>query len=170
MPGPAFRTDGRVALCPVEPEDHDFLARTMNHASIRRMVNTNEPKTHEDVSEFVESETTVFFLLQAEDSRVGACLLFDRDTVHGRAEVAYWLAPDARGEGYATAAVELLQEYAVEELRLRKLFARVFEGNAASAAVLDRAGFEQEGRLRDHYYIDGEYLDATLFGWFADDA
>jgi hypothetical protein len=25
------------------------------------------------------------------------------------------------------------------------------------------------GTLREHYYVDGEFLDATLYGWVADE-
>ena len=45
----------------------------------------------------------------------------------------------------------------------------MFEGNEASERVLEKVGFEREGRLRDLYYVDGEFIDATLFGYLAEE-
>jgi hypothetical protein len=34
--------------------------------------------------------------------------------------------------------------------------------------VAEDERFEVEGRLRDHYYVDGEHLDATPYGRLLD--
>jgi len=39
-------------------------------------------------------------------------------------------------------------------------------GQAVPVAEDER--FEVEGRLRDHYYVDGEHLDATPYGRLLD--
>jgi RimJ/RimL family protein N-acetyltransferase len=44
-----------------------------------------------------------------------------------------------------------------------KITAHVFVHNHASARVLEKCGFEQEGLLRKHYLKDGKYLDARLY-------
>lgn len=66
-----------------------------------------------------------------------------------RAEVGFWLAPDARGRGVATAAVRLLTTWALAPddrgLGLRQVWARTGPGNRAAAAVLGRAGFHRTG-------------------------
>ena len=41
---------------------------------------------------------------------------------------------------------------------------QVFTGNPASARVLEKCGFVQEGYLRKHYLKDGKFIDARLFG------
>lgn len=169
MPGPPFRSTDAAELRPVEPADHEFLAEHWNRRDVRLMTNTNEPLTTDDVAEFVESDESVNFLVCADGDPVGTAWLFAEDGVHGRGEIGYWIAEPDRGRGYATAAAELMVEYGVAERRLRKLFARVFEGNEASARVLEKVGFRQEGRLREHYYVDGEYLDATLYGYLVDE-
>lgn len=168
MPGPSFRAADGVELRPVEPDDHAFLVEHWNRRDVRLATNAEEPLTADGVAGFVEDDDTVPFLVCADGEPVGTIWLFDVDPVNGRGEVGYWIAEGHRGEGYATAAVDLMVEYAVAEKRLRRLVARVFEGNEASMRVLEKAGFEREGRLRDHYFVDGEYLDATLYGWLAE--
>jgi len=46
----------------------------------------------------------------------------------------------------------------------RKVIARAFGENDASHRVLEKLGFQQEGRLRDQHYINGERKDMCLFG------
>ncbi|PSQ34578.1 GNAT family N-acetyltransferase [Halobacteriales archaeon SW_10_66_29] len=161
MPGPAFRSADSTELRAIESEDHEFLAAEWNTRDVRLPTNTYEPLTARDVAGFVGSDESVNFVVCADGEPVGAAWLFGIAPVHGRGELGYWTA-----EGHATTAARLLVEYAVAEQRLRKLTARVFEGNEASKRVLEKVGFEEAGHLRDHYYIDGELLDATLYAYF----
>ena len=166
MPGPAFRSAGGTELRAIESGDHEFLAGEWNSRDVRLPTNMNKPLTASDVAGFVDSDESVNFVVCADGEPVGAAWLFGIAPVHGRGELGYWIAQGHRGEGHATTAVRLLVEYAVAEQRLRKLTARVFEGNEVSKRVLEKVGFEEEGHLRDHYYIDGEWLDATLYAYF----
>ncbi|WP_340102132.1 GNAT family protein [Salinibaculum salinum] len=168
MPGPAFREGEQVELRPVEPNDYDFLVSNANTRDIRLVTDTNRPLIRDDVAGLVEADDSVHFLVCVDGDPVGTVWLFHETALHGRAEVGYWITAGERGEGYATEAVTLLTEYATAERRLRRLLARVFEGNDASKRVLETVGFKQEGTLREHYYVDGEFLDATLYGWVAD--
>lgn len=67
------------------------------------------------------------------------------DEQHGSAEIGFWLRPEARGKGFAVAAVRLLADWTVETIGVRLLFTRSNPGNEASARVLGRAGFEHRG-------------------------
>jgi len=95
--------------------------------------------------------------------------VFDRlvderfDTVARRAELEYWVAPDERGTGYATELAAFGVRYAFEERGLRKVSARALEWSA-SRSVLEKVGVQREGRLWDHYYVEGERIDADLYG------
>ena len=73
------------------------------------------------------------------------------------------LGKSEMGQGIMTAIVPRLCEFAFAELGLVKIVAQVFAGNAASAKVLEKSGFVQEGYLREHHLKDGKYLDARLF-------
>ncbi len=89
----------------------------------------------------------------------------------GCAEFGYWLGRRFWGRGIASDAARLLADYALGEARaLRRLEATVFAPNAASARVLEKAGFRLEGRLRDGYVQrDGTLCDGLLYGRLASD-
>ena len=62
-----------------------------------------------------------------------------------------------------TDAVQGVCQHAFEEFGLVKIIAHVFSHNPASARVLERCGFVQEGLLRKHFLKDGRFIDARLF-------
>ncbi|MGH7129529.1 MAG: GNAT family N-acetyltransferase [Planctomycetaceae bacterium] len=95
---------------------------------------------------------------------IGACGL--KAIVPGhQAEIGYWLARPYWGRGVTTAVVQALCGFAVRELELVRLTAHVVAENAASARVLEKNGFQCEGRLRKHVLKDGQFLDSRLFAW-----
>ena len=80
-----------------------------------------------------------------------------------RAEIGYWLAKPFWGRGIMTAVVKRVCQHAFDGLGLAKVTAHVFSHNSASARVLEKCGFQEEGYLRKHYVKDGKFIDARLF-------
>lgn len=77
--------------------------------------------------------------------------------------LGYWIVPQERGSGAATAALRLVVPWALSALDLRRLEAWVQPENLASQQVLRNAGFLEEGRLRNFLTIEGETADALVF-------
>ena len=65
-----------------------------------------------------------------------------------KGEISYSLHPDFWGNGFATAAVKTLLEYAFNSLDLHRVEAGVAVENAKSIRVLDKVGMQREGRHR----------------------
>lgn len=80
-----------------------------------------------------------------------------------KAEVGYWLAKPYWGRGITTATVGVACAFAIREWGLVRITAEVFAANQASARVLEKNGFLQEGYLRKQHRKDGVYIDARLF-------
>jgi [ribosomal protein S5]-alanine N-acetyltransferase len=107
-----------------------------------------------------------FAIRDVDDKLIGGCGL--HGLVKGeRAEVGYWLAKPYWGRGIMTAVVGRLCRHAFDELALGKITAHVFVHNPASARVLEKCGFQQEGYLRQHFRKDGRRIDARLFALLA---
>lgn len=81
-----------------------------------------------------------------------------------RAEIGYWLATPFWGQGIMTDVVRRVCRHAFDDLGLVKITAHVFLHNPASARVLEKCGFTQEGLLRKHFVKDGALIDVRLFG------
>lgn len=95
---------------------------------------------------------------------IGGIGLQMQEDVHRRsAEIGYWLAQPYWGRGIATRAVEAMTDYGFAAYPIIRIYANVFEGNDASARVLQRVGYQCEGRLRKSVYKDGKMLDQFVY-------
>ncbi len=74
----------------------------------------------------------------------------DHDTERGTAELAYWLDPDAWGQGYATEAAGRLVKYGFDQRALRKWSAKIVGGNDRSVAVVDTDCVSALGGVRTY--------------------
>jgi len=92
-----------------------------------------------------------------------------------QATIGFTLAPAYHGQGYATEAVRGILDHLFRVRGLHKVSAECDARNTASARLLTRVGFTQEGHLRSHTWIKNEWTDDLLFGllateWIGDDA
>lgn len=78
------------------------------------------------------------------------------------ATIGFALRPDAWGAGLGTESVHLLCALAFRELGLHRLWAARAPLNDASAKTLLRAGWTDEGRIREHVYVDGAWRDSVV--------
>jgi RimJ/RimL family protein N-acetyltransferase len=88
---------------------------------------------------------------------------------HGRAEVGYWLAGEARGSGHAARAVRLISRWGFETLGLERIELLTATANAASQRVAERAGFGREALLRSYFAHNRSRYDMIAYGLLADD-
>lgn len=102
-----------------------------------------------------------------ETRRGGMVSLTDVDYRRSSAEVGYWLAPAVQGHGYATEAVGRVAAYAFDTLGLARLEAHVDAPNEASVGVLESVGFVREGTRREVRRLDGNRVDAHVYGLLA---
>ena len=86
----------------------------------------------------------------------------------GTAELGYWLGVDGWGHGYMTEACREILRFAAEDLRLRRVEARVLARNPASGRVLEKVGLrylEQiEGACGDNHSFEKIELYEYDFG------
>ena len=66
-------------------------------------------------------------------------------------------------------AVEAMLDHGFGAMGLRRIEAIAAPANTASAALLQRRGFQREAVLRDYYYRDGAFFDHHLFACLPSD-
>lgn len=78
--------------------------------------------------------------------------------------IGYWVRVSEQGHGYVTEAVRLVTTYVFEELQAQRVEIVCDARNTRSIAVAQRAGFVQEGRLRNVWlYPDGTLADEVVY-------
>lgn len=81
------------------------------------------------------------------------------------ANVSYWLAPQARGRGYATVATRLVCNWLFESWGLGRIGLTTDPKNLASQRVAQRCGFQQEGLLPAHEFFRQTDLRRDSIVW-----
>ncbi|HEV2765601.1 MAG TPA: GNAT family protein [Pyrinomonadaceae bacterium] len=82
----------------------------------------------------------------------------------GYAEISYMLDEAHHGRGLGTRAVAHLVGKLFRETDLHRLYALISPENLPSLRLVERLGFTQEGRMRQHYLIQGRRVDELVYG------
>lgn len=131
------------------------------------MHNIDETRNHVETMINRELEGTHLYAsvaLKSTQEVIGTVMLFHYDKQANHAEVGYVLHRGHWGKGYGTEIVRLITDFAFQSLHLHKLNARVTDANIGSGRVLEKNGYQLEGRQRDEDFIDGNYFDLLLYG------
>ena len=161
----------RVALVPLEESDVKAVAPFFSdtEAIYYYLPDKLLPRNREQLlilmEDWNDGVRNFVFACRSEGQTVGLVSLSDLDFVSGNGEVGVMIADhQARGQGLAREAVELLLDYAFGELRLHRVYVRIAPENKASLKLFRGFGFVQEGRMREVMRRRDKYLDLLFFG------
>jgi RimJ/RimL family protein N-acetyltransferase len=97
------------------------------------------------------------------DRALGNVNLARLDDCGREAAIGYWLVPEARGQGLATAAASLLIDWAMASLGLERVEFAILPENLASQRVAERLGATPEGIRMESHEADGRLWDMTIW-------
>ena len=111
-----------------------------------------------------------FLIFRNDETLLGGIGLSNlRRGVCETASLGYWIGEPFAGQGFMTAALPLVLDFAFGRLRLHRVEAACLPHNGPSRAVLTRAGFQQEGYARAYLCIAGKWQDHLLFALLSED-
>ncbi|MCW5889692.1 MAG: GNAT family N-acetyltransferase [bacterium] len=160
-----------IYLRPIEPADAAECHSWLNNTEVRRGLATRTtPHTEASSRAFIASldpaRDQVFAIMTRGDGiHVGTCGLHEIDATSRHARLGMVIGrKDHWGRGFATEAIVLLCQHAFETLNLRRLWLSCYATNDRALRLYRRLGFEVEGRLREHAFIEGQYVDELQLG------
>ena len=110
-------------------------------------------------------EAYAFFIFRQDDTLVGSLRLSNvRRGVSQTATLGYWIGEPHKRRGHMSAAVKTVLRFAFGPLGLHRVEAACIPDNQASANLLLKAGFDEEGYAQGYLKINGEWRDHRLFG------
>jgi len=86
---------------------------------------------------------------------------------HPEAEVEGFFHRAHWGKGYGKEAIYALCTIAFDVLGLHRVYATVDPSDVASARLLEGAGMQRDGHLREHAWAKGEWRDSLLYSLLA---
>ncbi|WP_231688039.1 GNAT family N-acetyltransferase [Bacillus sp. FJAT-18017] len=113
---------------------------------------------------FIADKSYEFAITDKGTGKVFGAIALTNNKRFNQGEVAYWIGEQYWGRGYATEATKAILQFAFEEKKLHKVFARYFSTNIASGRVMKKIGMKQEGILKEHIIKEGKYEDLVYYG------
>ena len=153
------------------PEDADDLLQACQDEDIQRWTTLPSPYLPEHAEQFLDlcalrwvQGLATFAVLDPGETELLGSIGFVGIPEEGVVEVGYWIAPQARRRGVATAATRLICDWALDALQFHRVEWQSYVGNEGSRRVADRCGFTFEGTLRGRGYQRGAVLDIWIAG------
>jgi len=107
--------------------------------------------------------------LKEPPKHIGNVRLFHFSRVDQHVELALMVFDKSEwSKGYATEAINGVAEYVFHDLGLHRIFADYYAVNTASARLFAKAGFTIEGVFKDHFRVNGRYVDSVRIGKLSD--
>ena len=134
------------------------------------------PYTEKDALAYIhliinsDANDTFAYAIDVDGTAAGSIGAFRQGNIHSRtAELGYYLAEEYWGKGIMTEAVRQLCEKLFIETDILRVFAEPFAYNIGSRKVLEKAGFQFEGILKNNAFKNGQVLDMALYAYTKQD-
>lgn len=152
-------SNSEIKLRALEPEDVDTLYKWENTSSLWVHGSTLAPYSRHALRRYI-TETQLSDIYESKQLRlmidlsdsgvsIGAVDLYDLDARNKRAGVGIIIDEAFRSHGYASAALDLLKDYAFNFLGLHQLYAHIAESNIISLQLFQNAGYQEAGIMTD---------------------
>ena len=129
------------------------------------MSTLDEEKWFEDSTQRPQETRPLVIEIQEGDGwrMVGNCSFIELDWVARSAEFGIMIGDKTVwNRGYGTETVLLLLQHGFNTLNLNRISLKVFADNERAIRAYEKAGFVQEGRMRQAVYRQGRYWDVLF--------
>lgn len=128
------------------------------------------PYTEKDGLDFINTmlaadrNNTFAFAITVEDKAIGSIGVFRQNNIHRlTGELGYYIGEKFWGNGIMTEAVKQICAYVFSNSDIVRIFAEPFACNTASCRVLEKAGFQFEGLLKQNAIKNHQVLDMKMY-------
>lgn len=128
------------------------------------------PYTRQDGIDYIsamlsaDENKTFAFAITVDGKVIGSIGVFRQENIHRQtAELGYYVAEEYWGKGIMTEAVKQICRYVFEKSDIVRIYAEPFAYNSASCRVLEKAGFQYEGTLRNNAVKNGKIIDMKMY-------
>lgn len=145
------------------------------HLSFEPRTRDQVVRTVSDVASAARAEPRIEYSLAAALTDTGQVIGFARlavDTQHpgqSSGQLGFALRKDAWGQGLGAETVALLLQLGFAELGLHRLWGARSPANAVSDHLMRKLGMVEEGRIRHHLRIRGQWRDSIVHSILEDE-
>jgi RimJ/RimL family protein N-acetyltransferase len=178
-PGRPILRGEQVWLRPLEPADLEATSLEesdlAHYAGFRRSFSRAEGERFlQKMASHPDENIQFTICLLGQNESIGGVGLREVDRLNGSAEVSIFISqPSEWSKGLGTDAMRALLDFAFGEMRLERVWLRVFDYNERAVRSYEKAGYAKEVLLRHDHFHRGKYHDTHLMAitrtdWEAD--
>lgn len=156
----AFRRENREHLTPWEPARADNY---YTEGAWRQRIQENADEAEKD-------QAYAFILCPRDDPKLIVGVANLRDVYRyflQSATLGYSIDHRWQGKGLMSEALQAVMWFAIVDLGLHRIEACYMPSNAISARVLEKLGFQVEGRLRQSLLVNGRWEDHVICSYIS---
>ena len=159
---------GNTAIGPALPDDIGNLFIWLNDAQAAQTDAHYRPVDPLAFNEWLDRHTkampALFVIRVLRPARaIGFVLFKNLNPAFRAAELGVRIGAESdRGKGFGSAATALALNYAWDSLNLRRVCLTVFASNDRALAAYARAGFREEGLMRQAAFSAGQWHDVVM--------
>ena len=154
----------------LEPEDLDAMYGWENDTDSWRVSGTVAPFSRHVLSRLIDEQQFDIYATRQmrlvieslNGTAVGAVDMFEFDPQNLRAGVGIIVAPPYRKQGFALDALQTLERYVRDVLRMHQLWCSIGADNEASLALFRKAGYTECGRRKEWILTPNGAIDEVL--------
>ena len=106
-----------------------------------------------------------WMVIEADGVVIGSIGLLNPNRHHQSSEFGVFIYdPDYVGKGYGSDAIQVLLRWAFRIQNYRRIWLMTDSNNPRAIAAYEKCGFVHEGRLREHVFNNGKYVDVLQMG------
>lgn len=181
MPRPRLEL-GDIALRAVEPRDIESIRKWRN--AQMDVLRQSRPISSADQEQYFAEKVwpdlqaaepgQILLAIERNGALIGYGGLVHISWADSRAEISFLLDPKAekhpalRKEVFSD-FLTLLQSLAFVDLHIKRLWTETYASRMAHIAVLESKGFQLEGRMRNHVFVNGDSIDSLIHGLILSD-
>ncbi|GGZ18684.1 N-acetyltransferase [Streptomyces inusitatus] len=171
---PVTRDDARLSLRELAADDIDAVLAIYGSAEATRHLSFT-PRSREEVEGIVSrsivsathtprDEYALAVVERTTTELIGFARLALDPHQPLAATIGFALNPDSWGTGYGRETVRLMLSLAFDDLGLHRVWAARAPLNTDSERTLLAVGMTEEGRIRGHVQVRGEWRDSIVYG------
>jgi RimJ/RimL family protein N-acetyltransferase len=160
----------RVVLRPIQSWDRERLYELVETIEVRALANSAPPlpvsleQIESRDARWIEEAhaDSAWFAIDVDAETIGMCGLHSIDHYQQRADIGIRIGKPYWGRGHGQDAVRTLLDYGFSHLNLEKISLQVLADDERAVGAYRKAGFVEEGRLRNHTWYDGARHDELV--------
>lgn len=167
-----FLQGPRINLRPVSEADIPLLAKWFNDGVVTHFLFYGQrpwtlDQVRDHLKQLTESSSNVVLMVEEKSGgqTIGFAGLYDIHPTARKAEFRILLGePSFWSQGFGTEVTEILTFYGFDRLNLNRVFLGVTNENQGGVKAYEKAGYKQEGVLRQDIYRNSQYYDTVRMG------